>query len=82
MVRKDWDDLAEKSLLGIEISREEAESVLHCEDAALLSLLGAAYRVRRRAFANRVKLNFLLNAKSGLCPEDCFYCSQSKISNS
>ncbi|HTX01777.1 MAG TPA: biotin synthase BioB, partial [Acidimicrobiales bacterium] len=25
---------------------------------------------------NRVKLNFLVNIKSGLCPEDCSYCSQ------
>jgi len=27
---------------------------------------------------NRVQLHFLLNAQSGLCPEDCHYCSQSK----
>jgi biotin synthase len=27
-----------------------------------------------------VRLHFLLNAQSGLCPEDCNYCSQSKIS--
>jgi biotin synthase len=27
-----------------------------------------------------VQLYFLMNAKSGLCPEDCGYCSQSKVS--
>jgi biotin synthase len=27
-----------------------------------------------------VQLYFLMNAKSGLCPEDCSYCSQSKVS--
>ena len=37
-------------------------------------------RVRRAAWGNRVRLHFLLNAQSGLCPEDCGYCSQSKIS--
>ena len=25
---------------------------------------------------NTVKVNYLVNLKSGLCPEDCFYCSQ------
>jgi biotin synthase len=28
-----------------------------------------------------VQLYFLMNAKSGLCPEDCSYCSQSKVSD-
>ena len=27
-----------------------------------------------------MQLYFLMNAKSGLCPEDCHYCSQSKVS--
>src|SRR5207302_2632018 len=38
------------------------------------------YRVRREFFGKRVKLNFLLNMKSGLCPEDCHYCSQRRDS--
>jgi biotin synthase len=37
-------------------------------------------RVRRAHFGAAVKLNFLLNVKSGLCPEDCHYCSQSSLS--
>ena len=36
--------------------------------------------MRRRFFGDRVKLNALVNIKSGLCPEDCHYCSQSKVS--
>jgi len=36
--------------------------------------------VRYHYWENRVRLHFLLNAQSGLCPEDCNYCSQSKIS--
>ena len=27
-----------------------------------------------------MRLHFLLNAQSGLCPEDCHYCSQSAVS--
>ena len=54
--------------------------MLECPDEELLDLLAAAYRVRRRWFGNQVQLYFLMNAKSGLCPEDCGYCSQSKVS--
>jgi biotin synthase len=43
-------------------------------------VLAAAYAVRRQFFGNTVQLFFLMNAKSGLCPEDCGYCSQSKVS--
>ena len=60
--------------------REQALAVLECPDDELLDLLSAVYRVRRRSFGNQVQLYFLMNAKSGLCPEDCSYCSQSKVS--
>lgn len=72
--------LAEKSLGGEVLSREEARSVLRWPDAGILDLVGQTYRVRQRFFGKRVKLNFLANIKSGLCPEDCHYCSQSKDS--
>jgi len=75
-----WSDLAEHVLAGNPVSAEQALSILSCPDEELLDLLSAAYRVRRKHFGNRVQLYFLMNAKSGLCPEDCSYCSQSKIS--
>ncbi|MEN0110008.1 MAG: biotin synthase BioB, partial [Planctomycetota bacterium] len=59
----------------------EARGVLACPDDQLLTLIDAAYRVRRRHFGKRVQMYFLMNAKSGLCPEDCSYCSQSKVSD-
>lgn len=76
----DWQLLADKSLAGEVLTRTEALAVLHAPDDLLLDQLAAAYRVRRATWGNRVRLHFLLNAQSGLCPEDCHYCSQSKIS--
>jgi biotin synthase len=75
-----WSQLADRVLAGEPLSAEEALAVLESPDDELLDLLAATYRVRRRWFGNRVQLYFLMNAKSGLCPEDCSYCSQSKIS--
>lgn len=76
----DWNALAERALAGAPLTREEARAVLAAPDEALLEQLAAAYRVRRHHFGNRVRLHFLCNAQSGLCPEDCGYCSQSKVS--
>ncbi|MFF1613817.1 biotin synthase BioB [Amycolatopsis sp. NPDC058278] len=56
--------------------REELLGVLRTSDEDVLDVVTAASRVRRRFFGTRVKLNFLVNMKSGLCPEDCGYCSQ------
>ncbi|NEP02825.1 MAG: biotin synthase BioB [Symploca sp. SIO2E9] len=75
-----WNLLAERSLTGELITRSEAMAVLRAPDQVLLEQLAAAYRVRQHYWGNRVRLHFLLNAQSGLCPEDCHYCSQSKIS--
>ncbi len=74
-----WDLLADRVLDGALIDRDEALEILHCPDEELYHLLAAAYRVRQRFFGNTVQLYFLMNAKSGLCPEDCHYCSQSKV---
>ncbi len=77
----DWNNLANRSLAGELLTREEARAVLNAPDDIILDQLAAAYRVRRHYWGNRVRLHFLLNAQSGLCPEDCNYCSQSKISS-
>jgi biotin synthase len=57
-------------------TREQALVVLASNDDDLLDVVAAGGRVRRHFFGNRVKLNLSINMKSGLCPEDCSYCSQ------
>ena len=79
-VSTEWESLADKALAGEELTREEALSILRAPDEELLALLNAAFRVRRAAFGLKVKLNMIVNAKSGICPEDCGYCSQSIVS--
>ncbi|MEU9079330.1 biotin synthase BioB [Kitasatospora sp. NPDC004745] len=70
------DTLTAKGLRGEVPTREEALAVLATTDDELLDVVAAAGKVRRRWFGRRVKLNYLVNLKSGLCPEDCNYCSQ------
>ena len=77
----DWRTRAEAVLAGDAISREEARALPETSDDQILSILDAAYTIRKHFYGNKVKLNMLMNAKSGHCPEDCGYCSQSKVSD-
>src|ERR1700749_3076648 len=70
------DTLTEKALARELPTRAEVLKVLHSSDDELMDVVAAAFKVRLRYFGRRVKLNYLVNIKSGLCPEDCFYCSQ------
>lgn len=82
MMGSRWQDLADRSIRGLAPSRQEALDILRCPEKEFLDLLQAAYAVRRHFHGNRVKVHVLLNAMSGMCPEDCKFCSQSKISTS
>ena len=64
------------AMRGGAVGRDDLLAVLASSDEDLLDVVAAAGRVRRRFFGRRVKLNYLVNMKSGLCPEDCSYCSQ------
>jgi len=76
----DFQVLAERALLDEALTRDECLAVLGTPDAQLLELLDAAFKVRARYFGRKVRLQMLLNAKSGACQEDCHYCSQSAVS--
>jgi len=77
----DWNALANRILDGGEpMTRDEALAVLESSDDELLEVLQAAYLIRKNWFGKKVSLHVLKNAKSGICPEDCSFCSQSKSS--
>jgi biotin synthase len=68
--------LAARVAAGHRLTAAEALAILDTPDAQTLELVAAAGTLRRAHFANTVKVNYLVNLKSGLCPEDCTYCSQ------
>lgn len=75
-----FDNLADRILHGHTFTREEGVTLLRTDDAQLLSLIAAAYKIRHAYFGRTVTIQMLFNAKSGACQEDCGYCSQSSIS--
>jgi biotin synthase len=79
-VNFEWTSFAKKALNGELLTVEEGLAILEADNEELLPLLQAAFTVRKHYFGKKVKLNMIINAKSGLCPEDCGYCSQSIVS--
>jgi len=76
----DWIGLADRALAGDAPTRAESLAILQAPDDEMPAIVAAAHRLRQRFFGNTVKINFLVNIKSGICPEDCHYCSQSRLS--
>lgn len=72
----DWNELADRVLAGGVPSRDEARAVLCADDDDLLAVLHAAFRVRRAHHGRDVRIHVLRNAKSGMCRENCSFCSQ------
>jgi len=73
-------EYADISISGEGLSRDQCHEILTYPDEDILLLLNETYKVRRKYFGNRVHVQVLRNAKSGLCSEDCHYCSQSRVS--
>lgn len=56
------------------MKKEDIDKLL---ELPLAELIARADKVRKRFAGNGVELCNILNAKSGLCPEDCKFCAQS-----
>lgn len=76
------EQLADAVLAGTDIDRAAARRIVDASSEELPALLRATARIRERYHGRRVKLCLLRNARSGLCPEDCHYCSQSAVAES
>jgi len=74
---KIFSSLEKKVLNGEGLSKEEAELLLPIKDEDILDILLLANTTRQKFKGNEVSLCSIINAKSGMCGEDCAFCSQS-----
>lgn len=65
-------------LSGEKMRRSDAETLLETPDEHLLRLMAAADRIRLTFKGRFFDSCSLINARSGLCGEDCAFCAQSK----
>src|SRR5207245_6677651 len=59
------------------LTRDEVAAVAALPLEQLPDVVALAHRVRLAYCGPEVELESLINAKSGACPEDCAFCSQS-----
>jgi biotin synthase len=62
---------------GIGLSEAQVLRVLRLDDEALPDLLALAHEVRLRWCGPEVEVEGIVSLKTGGCPEDCHFCSQS-----
>jgi biotin synthase len=71
--------LAEEQVLdgGVGLAEEHVLQILRLPADRLDDLLGLAHRVRMRWCGPAVEVEGIVSLKTGGCPEDCHFCSQS-----
>jgi biotin synthase len=67
---------------GVGLSEEQVLDVLRLPDEALEPLLELAHEVRMRWCGPEVEVEGIISLKTGGCPEDCHFCSQSGLFDS
>jgi len=76
-IRRRITDILQRVLDGRAIDYETASELSRIDDEALGDLFAAAGRLREHYRGTKVDLCSIINAKSGLCSEDCSFCAQS-----
>jgi len=77
-----WSLLARQAMESRPPTMEQAIQMLGLSDEATLSLVEAAWEIRRSAFGRTVRGHVLVSASRGGCAEDCAYCAQSAAADS
>src|SRR5438067_2516951 len=67
---------------GIGLSQEQALAALRLPDARIDELLDLAHDVRVKWCGDEVEVEGIVSLKTGGCPEDCHFCSQSGVFDS
>ncbi|MCW2756239.1 MAG: biotin synthase, partial [Marmoricola sp.] len=62
---------------GVPLEEAQILRVMQTSDAVLGDLLGLAHEVRMRWCGPEVEVEGIVSIKTGGCPEDCHFCSQS-----
>ena len=75
-----YDKVARQCVSGELLSTKTAADILSSDDIELLSLLNAAYAVRKKFVGRQVTIHIINNVQNGHCPENCRYCAQAKSS--
>ena len=81
-IDKQWyQGLAEAGIAGKLLTDDTCLKLLTDNRIELLSLLDAAFQVRKHFHDRKVTVHIINNVSNGLCSEDCNYCPQSKSSS-
>jgi biotin synthase len=67
---------------GVGLTQEQALTCLHLPDEQVDELLDLAHEVRRAWCGDEVEVEGIVSVKTGGCPEDCHFCSQSGVFDS
>ena len=77
-------DIARRQVLeqGIGLTQEQALACLQLPDEQVDALLDLAHEVRLKLCGDEVEVEGIVSLKTGGCPEDCHFCSQSGVFDS
>ncbi len=67
---------------GVGLTKEQAVECLRLPDERVDELLDLAHKVRLAWCGDEVEVEGIVSVKTGGCPEDCHFCSQSGVFDS